>query len=192
MIVTAGVPKDYGEGSLGVALLGDVEVEVEGVVGAGNIEDVVVVGVANVAAAAAADVDGADVATAGVDAEAAAGVVDVDSAVAAVVDAAGAGAAGAGAAGADAGAAGVAGAADVDASSLLAWGFLKNGRIVSVSKVRTQKVCVPRVIHDLVCKRGKRKKKDSGMKAMPIQEWGSDCSNQPRYMRGELCPEGIL
>ena len=187
MIVTAGVPKDYGEGSLGVALLGDAEVEVEGVVGAGNIEDVVVVGVANVAAAAAADVDGADVATAGVDAEAAAGVVDVDSAVAAVVDAAGAGAAGA-----DAGAAGVAGAADVDASSLLAWGFLKNGRIVSVSKVRTQKVCVPRVVRDLVCKRGKRKKKDSGMKAMPIQEWGSDCSNQPRYMRGELCPEGIL
>lgn len=155
MIVTAGVPKDYGEGSLGVALLGDAEVEVEGAVGAGNIEDVVVVGVANVAAAAAADVDGADVATAGVDAEAAAGVVDVDSAV---VDAAGAGAAGAGA-----DAAGVAGAADVDASSLLAWGFLKNGRIVSVSKVRAQKFCVPRVIHDLVCKRGKRKKKEKGL-----------------------------
>ena len=134
MIVTAGVPKDYGEGSLGVALLGDAEVEVEGAVGAGNIEDVVVVGVANVAAAAAADVDGADVATAGVDAEAAAGVVDVDSAVVA---------AGAGAAGAGADAAGVAGAADVDASSLLAWGFLKNGRIVSVSKVRAQKFLRP-------------------------------------------------
>ena len=154
--MTAGVPKDYDEESLGVALLGDAEVEVEGVVGAENIEDVVVVGVANVeaAAAAAADVDGADVATAGVDVDAAAGVVDVDSAVAAVVDVAGAGA---GAAGADAGAAGAAGA-DVDASLLLGWGFLKNGRIVSMRKVRTQKVCIPRVIHDPVCKKGKRKR----------------------------------
>ncbi|PUU73091.1 hypothetical protein B9Z19DRAFT_1135847 [Tuber borchii] len=108
---------DCGVGSSGVALLGDAEVEVEGVVGAENIEDVVVVGVANVAAAAAVDVDGADVATAGVGAAAAAAGV-----VAAVVDAAGAGAADA-----DAGAAGVAGVADVDASLLLAWGFLRNG-----------------------------------------------------------------